>query len=280
VLYALNENTRSGVRVGDKQFVGYPLEGDAGLHLCLFALGFDQDPNVPIRVWAEDAAGNTAEVPFFCKTFPQAFRHRNIDINDRFISSVVPPILEEAGEPARADLDSFLKVNREFRVRDNSRISEITSAESPKLLWSEPFLQLSNSQVEAVFADYRTYMYNGQQVDEQVHLGFDLASLANSAVEASNRGRVAFAGPLGIYGNAVIVDHGLGLFSLYGHLSSIAVEKDQVVERGTSLGRTGRTGLAGGDHLHFSIIMQGVQVNPVEWWDPAWVKNHVLSKLE
>jgi murein DD-endopeptidase MepM/ murein hydrolase activator NlpD len=133
--------------------------------------------------------------------------------------------------------------------------------------------------VESSFADHRTYYYRGEPVDEQIHFGFDLASLARSPVEASNGGNVVYAEYLGIYGNCVILDHGLGLFSLYGHLSSIDVEKGQAVARGQSLGRTGQTGLAGGDHLHYSMIVQGVQVTPLEWWDPNWVRLHVIEKL-
>ncbi|MFQ5929382.1 MAG: M23 family metallopeptidase, partial [Acidobacteriota bacterium] len=148
-----------------------------------------------------------------------------------------------------------------------------------RVLWSEPFLQLSKSQVESAFADHRTYYYQGRKVDQQTHLGFDLASLAHSPVECANDGIVVFAGYLGIYGNSVLVDHGLGLLSLYGHLSSIEVQKGRWVKRGEILGRTGQTGLAAGDHLHFSLILQGVQVNPLEWWDQRWVREHVLAKL-
>ena len=107
-----------------------------------------------------------------------------------------------------------------------------------------------------------------------------LSSLALSPVEASNSGTVVYADYLGIYGNTVIIDHGLGLFSLYGHLSSLAVEAGQNVSRRETLGQTGQTGLAGGDHLHFSMVLQGMQINPIEWWDEEWVRKHVLVKLE
>ena len=142
----------------------------------------------------------------------------------------------------------------------------------------EAFLQLSNSQVESAFADHRTYYYDGQEVDQQTHLGFDLASIARSPVESANDGTVVLADYFGIYGNTVLVDHGLGLLSLYGHLSSIDVQAGQSVQRGEVLGRTGQTGLAAGDHLHFSLILQGVQVNPLEWWDARWVNDHILVK--
>ena len=139
---------------------------------------------------------------------------------------------------------------------------------------------MSNSQVESVFADQRTYYYQKKKVDKQIHLGFDLASVARAVVECSNDGIVLFADQLGIYGKCILVDHGLGLLSLYGHLSSIAVGSGERVTRGQPLGRTGETGLAGGDHLHFSMVLQGVHVNPLEWWDGKWVDQHVLTKVK
>jgi murein DD-endopeptidase MepM/ murein hydrolase activator NlpD len=138
---------------------------------------------------------------------------------------------------------------------------------------------MGNSQVEANFADYRTYMYRGQEVDRQVHLGFDLASTAASPLVASNSGKVVHAGWLGIYGNCVIIDHGMGVASLYGHLSSIEVKAGDGVKRGQQIGRSGMTGLAGGDHLHFTMLVHGRAVNPVEWWDPHWIADRIDRKL-
>jgi len=88
-----------------------------------------------------------------------------------------------------------------------------------------------------------------------------------------------FAGDLGIYGNCVVLDHGLGLASLYGHLASFAVAEGDRVEKGQVLGRSGSTGLAGGDHLHFAIVLGGTYVEPKEWWDPKWVREKVDSQL-
>ena len=129
------------------------------------------------------------------------------------------------------------------------------------------------------FADRRTYMYLGQEVDRQVHLGFDLASVRQAEVPAANNGVVALAEYFGIYGNAVVLDHGYGLMSLYGHLSSTDVVAGQTVEAGQTLGRTGATGLAGGDHLHFTMLLRGVAVNPLEWWDYGWIRDRIARKL-
>jgi murein DD-endopeptidase MepM/ murein hydrolase activator NlpD len=131
----------------------------------------------------------------------------------------------------------------------------------------------------AGFAERRTYLYNGAEVDQQDHLGFDLASTALAEIQASNGGVVLLARYLGIYGNTVVIDHGYGLMSLYGHMSSFAVEEGQRVERGEVIGRTGATGLAGGDHLHFAILLRGMPVDPREWWDGHWIHDRLKLKL-
>jgi len=122
-------------------------------------------------------------------------------------------------------------------------------------------------------------MYDGQSVDQQDHLGFDLASTSRAEIPAANDGTVVLARYFGIYGNAVVIDHGFGLLSLYGHLSNLAVEEGQKVERGQAIGRSGATGLAGGDHLHFTILLHGLAVNPREWWDGHWIHDRLELKL-
>jgi murein DD-endopeptidase MepM/ murein hydrolase activator NlpD len=130
-----------------------------------------------------------------------------------------------------------------------------------------------------VFADNRTYIYKGQKVDQQVHLGFDLAVTAHTPIPASNDGKVLWASDLGIYGNCIVLDHGYGLQSIYGHLSEFQVKVGDMVTRGQIIAKSGATGLAGGDHLHFSMQLDGIQVNPLEWWDGHWIHDRILSKL-
>ncbi len=97
---------------------------------------------------------------------------------------------------------------------------------------------------------------------------------------AANAGVVVFGQTLGIYGKTIILDHGFGLFSMYSHLSSIAVKIGDQLSQGDIIGRTGSTGMAGGDHLHFSLLIDQTFVNPVEWWDKKWIQHNVLSKIE
>jgi murein DD-endopeptidase MepM/ murein hydrolase activator NlpD len=172
-----------------------------------------------------------------------------------------------------------LQANREQRVHDLQILGECGRKTSPTPLWSGSFLRLPNSAPRASFAQLRSYYYQGKQVDQQTHLGVDLAALAHTPVPAANDGTVVYADDLGIYGQCVIIDHGLGLQSLYGHLSRIDVKVGDRMHKGQILGHTGDTGLAGGDHLHFGTVISGEQVNPIEWWDPSWIENNVSSKL-
>jgi murein DD-endopeptidase MepM/ murein hydrolase activator NlpD len=206
-----------------------------------------------------------------------------IELDDRFLARVVPPILQNSPDLKVDDpsdlLASYLKINRELRRINNQTITELAARTTDEVLWRGPFKQLLNTAVEAGFADQRTYVYKGQEVDRQVHLGFDLASTAGASVRAANRGRVMHAGWLGIYGNCVILDHGMGLMSLYAHLSSIGVHVGDVVDLDTELGRSGATGLAGGDHLHFTMLLAGNAITPIDWWSGQWVQDRIMRKL-
>lgn len=283
-------DARSGVRVGDLEYPGYPASG-AGipgatedLRVAFFALLWNQDPNTPMSLFARDEVGNEATAVFDYRVFPKKFRQSRIELDDRFLSRVVPAIVSQTPElnvPDASDtLGTFLRINGDLRRLNNERIEALASDSAPKILWSGAFRQLSNSAVEGGFADQRTYLYRGKEVDHQVHLGFDLASVANAPVVAANSGTVVHAGWLGIYGNCVIVDHGMGVQSLYAHLSSIEVKPGDTVKQGDRLGRSGTTGLAGGDHLHFTMLVEGRPVNPIDWWSPKWIQDRVTRKLD
>jgi len=274
----------SGVRVGDREYRGFPAGGsDPALRVAFFALLWDQDLNTQISVYARDSVGNEGSGSFDFRVFPKQFRKSTISLDDRFLARVVPPILQNSTELKVDDpsnfLASYLTINRELRRMNNETITDLALQTAPEILWRGPFKQLINTAVEAGFADQRTYVYNGADVDHQVHLGFDLASTAAAPVRASNRGRVMHAGWLGIYGNCVILDHGMGLQSLYAHLSSVDVSVGQIVDTEAQLGRSGSTGLAGGDHLHFTMLLAGNAITPIDWWSAQWVQDRVLRKF-
>ena len=293
VYRATPADVASGVRVGDVEYRGFPvdqvrLKPDAtrDQNVAFFALLWDQDLHTRIQVFARDEAGNEATGDFIDNVFEKPFKKSRIELDDRFMDRVVPEILERSPEltltapPAGEMAPAFLKVNGELRRLNADQIAAFAAKTAPTRLWDGPFVQLGNSQVEARFADQRTYIYKGQEIDHQVHLGFDLAVTTRIPVVAANAGTVLHASWLGIYGNCVILDHGMGVQSLYGHLSSFDVKPGDTVTRGQTLGRSGMTGLAGGDHLHFTMLVGGHMVTPVEWWDRHWIADRVERKLK
>jgi murein DD-endopeptidase MepM/ murein hydrolase activator NlpD len=292
VVYTVSPpDVQSGVQVGDMVYPGFPATGagvagtDPGMRVAFFALLYDQDLATPIRLFARDEAGNEAHASFDYKVFKKPFSKGRIELNDAFLQRVVPEILEHSPElklavgPGESYLPAFLKVNNDLRRLNADKIVEFSRQTAPELLWKGPFRPLGNAQVESKFADHRTYFYQGKEVDQQVHLGFDLAVTKMIPVQAGNDGKVVYADYLGIYGNCIVIDHGMGVQSLYGHLSSIEVKVGDVVKKDQRIARSGMTGLAGGDHLHFSIQVQGHPVSPVEWWDPHWIEDRVMRKL-
>mgnify|MGYP001433749126 CR=1 FL=1 len=282
VAWTVSEDTvRTGVEIGT-----YFFPGDSGLiaepngRFAIYAMPHDLDVAARPKVVAEDAAGNRREVPFPVAVKDKAFPEEEIRIDDQFLTVKVPEILSTNGlSPAADPVQSYLLVNRDLRRKSEAKIAEITRTSEPRMLIDGAFRQQPGSQVGSRFAERRTYRYNGEVIDTQVHLGYDLASVKQAPVNASNAGKVAFVGNLGIYGTAVMIDHGLGLSSLYAHLSSANVTEGQTVAKGEEIGRTGDTGLAGGDHLHFSILLRGLHVDPVEWWDPKWLQNRILAQM-
>ena len=272
----------SGVRLGTHYFPGFQgqVKGHPDYFIDFFAHAYDVPPGAKAMLVATDKAGNTREMPLAYELKDVKYRKSTIAISDNFLQNKMAPLLSDAGARKGTPKEIFLAVNHTLRKENEDKIAAITSKTTPSILWKGAFSQLSNSKVEANFADSRTYTYNGEPIDTAFHLGYDLSVTKHYPIEASNSGRVAFAGDLGIYGNAVILDHGLGLFTLYGHMSSIDVKAGDSVQQRQILGKTGETGLAAGDHLHFGVYLDGVAVLPVEWWDPKWVNDNITAKLE
>jgi murein DD-endopeptidase MepM/ murein hydrolase activator NlpD len=171
-----------------------------------------------------------------------------------------------------------VKLNRGLREANADTIYALRKNTENRILWSGVFVPVKGAR-ESYFADRRSYYYNGKKIDEQVHLGYDLAQTANTPVKAANSGKVIYADRLGIYGNCVIIDHGYSLESLYGHMSQIGVKVGDRVAKEQQIGISGSTGMAFGDHVHFSMLVAGYQVDPKEWWDEHWIHDRILSKI-
>jgi len=272
----------AGVEVGDVFFPESPgVFREPDIRAVLFAIPDDAPGAKPAAV-ATDEAGNRAVVALDMRVHPHKFADKKLAVTDTFLQQKVPALL--AANDLGGDgnlLDGYLRINRDLRRSTEARIRDLCNAGAAGPLWSlddGALLRMPGAALSG-FADRRTYTHDGTVIDHQTHLGYDIASLKNSVVPAAATGHVVFTGPLGIYGNAVILDHGLGLFTLYGHLSEIAVQSGTDVHRGDPVGKTGDTGLAGGDHLHFSTMVHGIHVDPSDWWDRHWVGDHVFNRL-
>ena len=270
--------TEAGVKVGDYTFRSFPLPNHPGQYFSLFAFSYQLPVDTPVYVYAANPSGAMAKTTFWYKVFPKKFRASTIRLEDMNIDRIVNQIDTQHKIPGDL-VQRFVYINSVMRRENNKILYDLRLQTEPKFLWTGAFLPMVDSTVESRFADDRTYTWQGRKVDEQTHLGFDLAKLAHSPIPASNDGRVIWAQDLGIYGNCIVIDHGFGLQTIYGHLSEFLVRKGDMVKKGQVIGKTGSTGLAGGDHLHFSMQVDGVQVNAVEWWDPHWIKDRILSKM-
>jgi hypothetical protein len=270
--------TEAGVKVGDYTFRSFPLPNHPGQYFSLFALSWQLPTDTPIYVYASNPSGAMAKTTFWYKVFPKKFRASTIPLESMNIDRIVNQIDTQHKIPGDL-VQRFVYINSVMRKQNNKTLYDLRLDTEPKFLWTGEFLPMVDSTVESRFADDRTYTWQGKKVDEQTHLGFDLAKLAHSPIPASNDGKVIWAQDLGIYGNCIVIDHGFGLQTVYGHLSEFLVKKGDMVKKGQTIGKTGSTGLAGGDHLHFTMQVDGVQVNAVEWWDPHWIKDRILSKM-
>jgi len=275
-------SVRDGVEVGDWFFPGWPLPGGGATdRFALFAVPYDVSDPAAVRLVAADDAGNQRTSAFVDQFFPHPPASEVIELEDDFLARVVPSILAGAHDLRDKGnlLENYLQINGDLRRANAAALRELAGKSRPEFLWRGAFLALPGGQVMSSFADRRTYQYQGRKVDQQVHLGYDLASVAHAPVPAGNRGVVVMARDFGIYGNTVVLDHGYGLMSLYAHLSEIAVREGDEVERAQRIGTSGATGLAAGDHLHFSFLLRGLPVRPAEWWDSHWIQDRLKRKL-
>jgi hypothetical protein len=271
--YRLNKEVKeSGVVVGGRFYRGFPNpKGTKGDYVVLFPVPQEGPVAFRVELVARPSLGSEVEQVVSLHAKPRRWRHDSIKLSDRFMGRVVAsfPVVNPNDL-----LGAYLEVNQNIRRQNHELFQKVCSHSSPQPLWSGAFQRFLGKPM-ARYGDRRTYLYQGKTVDQQTHLGEDLASLVNSPVHASNNGVVVYAEPLGIYGNTVILDHGLGVYSSYSHLSKIDVKVGDRLEKGAMLGHTGTTGLAAGDHLHFAVNLQGEFVDPLEWWDAHWLKDQV-----
>jgi murein DD-endopeptidase MepM/ murein hydrolase activator NlpD len=282
-VYSLSEDTtRDGVDVAGHFHPGFPFPGSdpaARRRLAFFALPYDVAPSPAIRVVAEDAAGNVTQQGWATFFKERTWPDEKLNLPPSFFQNKVAELAEARGIDTADLVAAFQKINSDGRAEDERRVREKLGEPAAEKLWDGAFEQLRNSQVTSHFAERRSYFKDGDRISQATHFGYDLAVTIAAPVTAANAGLVVAAEDLGIYGNCVLVDHGFGVVSLYGHLSRIDVNPGERVAKGQTLGLSGSTGLAGGDHLHFAMLVGDSYVDPVEWWDPKWIREKIDALL-
>ena len=277
IVYKMSEQVEEhGVYINGHLNPGFPVDEVAdGHYVAFFGLSYDTEKIETAFVSATDKAGNTGKSSFGMVLKKKQFTQDNINVSDNFLNLKIPEFSQEYQQMTGSLVDQYVYLNSQVRKENYQTIVKALSNPHAKRLWQGPFTRMGRSSRKASYADHRTYYYQGQEIDRQVHLGIDLASTRRAEIKAANRGKVVFAEYLGIYGNTVILDHGQGICSLYAHLSEIKTTVDEVIEKGIVLGLSGTSGMAGGDHLHFSILVNSIFVNPVEWWDRQWISLNI-----
>ena len=270
--------TDAGVHVANYTSTSFPMPGeaDASSHrFSLFVYPWDVSPDTIPLAFVRNTAGKEVTTTFWTKVFPKKFRSSDINVKEENLRKVVGELDPEGS----GDLvERFVKLNRDLRKANTEQIYALRTHTENKILWSGPFIPVKGTR-ESFFADRRSYYYQGKKIDEQIHLGYDLAQTSNTPVKAANSGKVIYADRLGIYGNCVIIDHGYSLQSLYGHMSRIIVKVGDAIQKEQQIGISGSTGMAFGDHVHFSMLADGYQIDPKEWWDEHWIHDRILSKI-
>ncbi len=271
VIYTVDDSVSHGLMINDAFHPGFPLLDESEKkYISYFAMPFNAEKLDKAFITAVDSAGNITEKPFAPIVKNPNQKRDRINVSDGFLSKKIPEFEAHYPEMNGTNVEKYMYANSKIRAMNNKKIHDLCMQPERKRHWSGRFTRMAGSG-KAGFADHRTYYYNGKAIDKQVHLGMDIASTRHAGVKASGTGKVIYSDYLGIYGNMIMLDHGQGVFSLYSHLSQSNVSPGDMVKQGDILGNTGTSGMAGGDHLHFSMLVNGVFVTPKEWWDQHWI---------
>jgi peptidase M23-like protein len=233
-----NEPTAVEARLGDRTL---PVEAGNGFGWAVVGFGPTADvATVPVVVDGHDPAGNQSEISQPVQVATENFARDEVDIPQQLATLLQSDIRTEED---KALLPNYQKYTQ------------------PKL-WEGRFMMPINGPIITEFGTLRSY--NGGPVVGH-HGGADIAAGAGRSVLAPARGKVVLIDKVQLRGNIVIVDHGLGVFTTYAHLSAVDVQVGQTVERGQPFAKVGSTGLSTGPHLHWEMWVSGENVNPIEW---------------
>jgi murein DD-endopeptidase MepM/ murein hydrolase activator NlpD len=239
IVYFDQPATAATLSFGGKQ---YPMLSDGQRWWAIVGIGaFSEVGTAPVTI-TYDPAGSTkqAQASGSIEIVSRDYPVENIDLDDETSALLDPAI-----------------VNNEEAFR-----SALFAGYTMQRLWSGPFQAPSTAPIGDGYGIARSY--NGGPVSSY-HRGTDFTAGTGDPAYAAAGGRVVFAGELQVRGNAIIIDHGVGVFTTYNHLSEIDVSEGDLVTAGQTIGLTGSTGLVTGPHLHWEVVVRGIEVDGALW---------------
>jgi len=253
-----------------------------GYYISLIAWPVTQE-RFSAHIIAEDLAGNIANASVPVIPYNKRYKLSHINLSDNFINGKVSELAYSYGVEDGADaVERFKYVNEKMRHDNEAVIHDLTSVVNDTMVRNFPIKKmypLKNAAVVANFGDHRIYSYKGTEISEAYHLGLDLASNAMSEIRSQNPAIVTYAQENVIYGNMPVLYHGLGLYTIYGHCSTMLVKEGDSLRSDVAVAKKGKSGYAMGDHLHFGVLVQGVEVRPQEWMDSDWIRKSITDPM-
>lgn len=239
------ENIKAQVKTLSQTFDCYPVSEHSSIYECFIPIDCEQAcGEYPLNAEIHDSAGNALKLSGHIIINPFEFpKQKNLVVSQS-------------------------KLDEEQEVSINSKVLEEALAkwlkDSPKKkLWSGSFeLPIDVKRITTPFGEIRTTPQKGRYI----HKAIDVCNLPKSVVWASQNGRVIIKDRFLMSGNTVVIDHGLGVFTLYFHLDNFAnVEVGDLIKKGSPVGTIGKTGFASGYHLHWELRVNNIAVDPLQW---------------
>jgi len=255
-----------------------------GFYILLFSWYSDYSNNLSNQyLLSIDKSGNITRLPINTKSILRNHKKRIINLPNNYTQQKAKELsltkkeaeeIEGNIEAINSVLSKQKSISRWFLTRTNFQDS-INQTISNPLFFSLPSNPMKKYITTSKYGEQRKYYYKKKIVRTSVHRGLDFASYKNSPLYALLDGTVAYADWNGGYGNNIIIDHGLGVFTSYAHAKKLLVKQGDKIKSGQLIAISGSTGQSTGDHLHLSLIIQGMYVEPKEWLSENFINKNI-----
>lgn len=226
------------------------------------------------RILVIDNAGNTNMLSLSgIPTATKKYRQRTITLPPDYAQQKAKELTLSSEDAQKLEgnikeINKALAQTRTFERWKKTRTTFHSNAQeivTDPFIFSKPSLPMSNATATALYGDRRNYYYQKKRIRSSIHKGLDYASYKNTPIYALLDGTVIYSDWYSGNGKSVIIDHGFNTYSLYAHNSELLAKEGEFVKAGTQISISGTTGQSTGDHLHLSLFIQGMFIEPSEW---------------